>query len=155
MLIIKDISTINSVFDKKAKIVGETTELTNVFLSYKDFSDTPKNAISRMDRGERMWLFKEINKAIEKIEKDKYTRKAIFYNLHKSKLEHNCLNVFHFYFREELLNLNVYVRSMNFKDNFEQDMYTFDIMLNKACKKLKMKKGLVYVHIMSLHKFNK
>jgi len=150
---IKNILDIYKVFDKKSKDVGDTFEMNNVIIEYKDFSEEPKATVSKMDKGERSWLYKEVGNAIKKIKNDRYTRKAIFYNLHKSELEHNCLSLFHLYFRKDELNMNVYVRSMNFDVNFDQDMYTFDIILNKACKKLNMKKGLITVFIMSLHRF--
>jgi len=156
MLNIKDINTIKTVFEKKAKVIGNTLELSNVLFSFdENHINNFVSPVSRTDGGERTWLYKEVNNAIDKIKKDRYTRKAIFYNLHQSDLEHNCLNLFHFYFRDDKLNMNVYVRSMNFEVNFKQDMYTFDIMINKASRKLKMKRGLVNVHIMSLHKFIK
>jgi len=155
MIVIKDINKIKEVFRKKAKEVGNTFELTDVFFSFdENYIKTFVAPVSRIDGGERTWLYKEANNAIDKIKKDKYTRKAIFYNLHKSELEHNCLSLFHLYFRDNVLNMNVYVRSMNFDVNFNQDMYTFEIILNKASKKLRMKKGLVNIHIMSLHIFN-
>ncbi|MFA5174618.1 MAG: hypothetical protein WC438_05550 [Candidatus Pacearchaeota archaeon] len=154
MNLIKDVRKINEIFLKKAKEVGNTLELVNVYFSFdEDYIKTFVAPVSKIDKGERTWLYKEVNNAISILKKDKNTRKAIFYNLHKSDLEHNCLSLFHLYFRNDLLNMNVYVRSMNFDVNFEQDMYTFDIILNKASKKLKLKRGLINVYIMSLHKY--
>ena len=140
-------------FNEDSEIVGNTRELNNVVLSYSGIKGPRSTIISEADREERQWLLTEINKAIEKIKEDKYTRKAIIYNLFPSKLDHNCLNNLHLYYRNNSLNMNVYIRSMNFRVNFEHDLYTFEIILKKACKELMLSKGRVTLFIMSLHKF--
>jgi len=147
-----DIKTIEKHFEEYGEKVNDTLELRNVYISYttgvsRKPIDNPK------DREERDWIVKESEKAIAKIKKDVHTRKAVFYNLYKSGLEHNCLNVLHLYVRKKRVYLNVYVRSMNFDTNFGFDTMTFVRVLNKAVAKLKIRKGRVNLHIMSLHKF--
>jgi len=154
VILIKDISEIRKCFTDMSVVVNDTYELNNVVISYNEYPKPKKDLPTKTDEEEREWIFEEINSAINKIRRHRYTRKAIIYNLHVSGLKHNCLNLFHLYYRKKKLYLNVYVRSMNFTDNFEHDMYTFDTVLNIACKKLKLNKGQVIVFIMSLHKFN-
>ena len=123
-----------------------------MLLTYSE-ATKPKRLMSKDDIEEREWLLEEIETAIAKIEKDKRTRKAIIYNLHFSGLEHNCLNVFHLYYRRGRLNMNVYARSINFDVNFKQDLYTFSLILDKACNQLELLKGEITLLIMSLHKY--
>src|SRR3990167_3764375 len=77
--------------------VANTKELRNVVVSYSDYPKTDKPLATEIDKEERKWLLKEIDFAIDKINKDEYTRQAIIYNLHDSGLEHNCLNVLHLF----------------------------------------------------------
>ena len=135
--------------------VGNTKEMNNVIITYSDYPTPEKPAVSETDEEERNWIYENINTAITKIRDDKYTRQAIIYNLHESGLDHNCLSSFHLYYRKNKLNMNVYVRSMNFDKNIEQDLHTFNIVLNKACNELMLDKGEILVFIMSLHKFVK
>lgn len=139
-------------FSSVGKDVRNTIELNNVILTYQEFQISD-NILTEADKKERDWLYKEIDSVIEKIRKDRYTRQAIFYNLYESGLEHNCLSLFHLYFRENRLNLNVYVRSMNYDGNFGNDLNTFTMLLNKACNELMLDKGQITVFIMSLHRF--
>lgn len=137
-------------FIREHKEIGRTLELVNFKVSYDKVKqyDIPDQ---KNDVKERQWLLKEIDKAIDLINNEKFTRKAIIYNSFPGKLDHNCTNVFHLYFRENKLNLNVYARSINYDGNFEYDLSTFLMLLEKSCKKLKLKKGLVNLQIMSLH----
>jgi len=156
LIIINDPNLIPKYFEKERDIVrevGNTLELNNVILTYKEVAKPSKSLPTKTDEEERDWLYKEIDYAILKLEKDRNTRQAIVYNLHDSGLDHNCLNLFHFYFREDCLHLNVYVRSMNYDANFENDLYTINILLNKACNELMCDKGQMVVFIMSLHRF--
>jgi len=159
MLKINNVVIVNHIFDiekcfrQMCATVNDTYELNNVVITYEKYPRPAKKLPSKTDEDERKWILEEINTTINKIKKDRYTRKAILYNLHKSDLAHNCLSLFHLYYREHKLHLNVYVRSMNFAENFEHDMYTFDLILNKACKKLELETGQIVVFIMSLHKF--
>lgn len=146
------IEDIEKSFSNFGASVSNTIELNNVLLTYSE-ADEPKTKISSEDLEERKWLLEEIKTAIAKIEIDRETRKAIIYNLHVSELEHNCLNIFHLYYRRDRLNMNVYARSMNFDDNFKQDLYTFSLILDKACKQLNLNKGEITLLIMSLHKY--
>ncbi len=153
VVIVNQISDIERNFRQMCATVNDTYELNNVIMSYSNFPKPKKDLPTETDKEERKWILEEINTTINKIKKDRYTRKAILYNLHESNLTHNCLSLFHLYYREHKLHLNVYVRSMNYNENFEHDMYTFDLILNKACKKLELEKGQIIVFIMSLHKF--
>lgn len=158
LIFINDYSQVLKYFEDFGVEVADTIELNNVVLTYKEYifnGESDINMLSAADSAERDWLYEEINFAIDKIREDKYTRQAIIYNLHESGLDHNCLNMFHFYFRRNVLNLNIYVRSMNFDDNFENDLYTFNLLLNKACNELMLDKGQISVWIMSLHRFKK
>ncbi len=146
---------VSEYFNEIGKDVGNTIELNNVVLTYQEIQKPKKDLPTKADEEERNWLWDNVNPAIKKIREDRYTRQAIIYNTHDSGLEHNCLNLFHLYFREDKLHLNVYIRSMNFDVNFENDLYTFNILLNKACNELMLDKGQIVVFIMSLHKFKK
>ena len=139
-------------FDDVGEDISNTRELNNVVLTYSGIKE-PDTNIPVEDEKERNWLYKEIDFAISEINKDKYTRKAIIYNLFPSKLDHNCLNNLHLYYRNGTLNMNVYIRSMNFDVNFHHDLYTFQLILNKACQELVLNKGRITLFIMSLHKF--
>ena len=153
VILINNVSEIENNFREMSTTVNDTYELNNVVITYNKYPKPEKDMPTKTDEEEREWILEEINTAINKIKKDRYTRKAIIYNLYESSLDHNCLSLFHLYYRENKLHLNVYVRSMNFADNFDYDMYTFNMILNKACEKLKLNKGQVVVFIMSLHKF--
>lgn len=142
-------------FEKNSIDVDDTKELLNSILSYENWTKPKQEQVSQTDEEERAWISKKIEFAIEKIKNNPYTRQAVIYNLHNSGLDHNCLNIFHLYYREKKLSMNVYARSMNFKDNFEHDLYTFMLVLKKACDILEYEKGQVNVHIMSLHAFKK
>lgn len=155
MIFINEPNQVLKCFKEQGQKVADTIELNNVILSYKEVLWPSKSFSSKTDEEERDWLYKAIDSAIRKLEKDRLTRQAIIYNLHDSGLDHNCLNLFHFYYRENRLNLNVYVRSMNFDVNFENDLYTFNMLLNKACNELMCDKGQIVVFIMSLHRFFK
>ena len=155
VILINDPYTVSKYFEEIGKEVGDTIELNNVVLTYDNIKKPEKELPTEMDAEERNWLMDNIDIATKELYKDLYTRRAIIYNLHKSGLDHNCLNVFHFYYREGKLYLNVYVRSMNFDVNFENDLYTFNILLEKACNKLSFEKGQIIVFIMSLHRFKK
>ena len=152
ILLYKTPDEIEKSFDKFGQIVSNTKELNNVILTYIGVKEPVYN-ISLEDQKERNWLHKKIDSAISELEKEKYTRKAIIYNLFPSKLDHNCLNNLHLYYRNNTLNMNVYVRSMNYDINFQHDLYTFETILNKACQRLVLNKGRVTLFIMSLHKF--
>ena len=141
-------------FDVFGSDVSNTRELNNVVLTYSGCKKPNDDIIPDADKQERKWILTEIDKAINKIKEDKYTRKAIIYNEFPSKLDYNCLNSLHLYYRNYTLNVNVYVRSMNYDINFEHDLYTFELVLNKACKELLLNKGRITLFIMSLHKYN-
>ena len=139
---------------KRAEKINDTLEIRNTMLSYEDASEN--TSLDKLKDGEeRIWLLEHISSAIKKIKEDKNTRKAIIYNTYLSDIEHNCLNVFHLYCRKNILFLNVYVRSMDFDKNFDYDIRTFYLLLKKAKEELRIEKGRVLVHIMSLHKFLK
>lgn len=152
-IIINDIKKVSKYFEELSQIdVGNTSEFNNVILSYQNIKKPKKEQPSEMDKEERKWLLKNIEPAIKKISEDRYTRQAIIYNMHNSGLDHNCLNLFHLYYSGNWLNMNVYVRSMNFDANFENDLYTFQLLLDKACHSLMLDKGNILVFIMSLHR---
>ncbi len=148
-----DKTKIEGYFKHIAEKVKNTLELKNVILTY---NSTPidTSLSGSKDEEERNWLLNVgLNRAIDLITEDRDTRKAVFYNLYESGLEYNCLNVFHLYYRNGELDLNVYVRSMNYDTNFAYDSFTFQMILQKASEKLNLKMGKVLLHIMSLHKF--
>ncbi len=155
MFILDTIEDVEKSFNKNAEEVGNTKELNNVILIYEEAKEPEVSLPTKMDYEERDWLYENINSAIEKIRRERNTRQAIIYNLHDSGLEHNCLNLLHLYYRKDKLHMNVYVRSMNYDANFKQDLYTFNIILNKACNELMLDKGQITVFIMSLHEFKK
>ncbi len=140
-------------FDEVGIHVSNTIELNNVVLTYSNIVEPKKDLPTEADKEERKWLMKEIDKAVLELKYDKTTRKAIIYNLFPSKLDHNCLSSLHLYYRNGSLDMNVYVRSMNYDDNFGHDLFTFETILRKACRELMLNKGRVTVFIMSLHKF--
>ena len=152
IILINDPYTVSNYFEDIGKGVGDTIELNNVVLTFNDIKKPEKELPTEMDTEERNWLMDNTDIATKELYINLYTRRAIMYNLHKSGLGHNCLNTFHFYYREDKLHLNVYVRSMNFDANFENDLYTFNILLEKACNKLSLVKGQIVVFIMSLHR---
>ena len=148
-----DIIKIGKLVKKHGQYIENTIELNNFILSYNEFCGLNKKPILKSDKEERDWLYEKIDFAIKKIKGNKYTRQAIIYNLYSSDLDYNCLNSFHFYYRKNMLNLNIYARSINYDDNFEQDLYTFNMLLNKVCNELMLDKGQIVLFIMSLHKF--
>ncbi|MBC8388187.1 MAG: hypothetical protein ISS28_01150 [Candidatus Cloacimonetes bacterium] len=102
-----------------------------------------------------------IKKSIEMyknyFEQDIHTRRASFVNNYDGKDNH-CISYFHYYIRNNILCLNVYVRSMNFVTNFVCDNQTFIIAFNKVFDIIKqkynsVKKGYIKVNIFSLHKY--
>ena len=111
---------------------------------------------SSTDEDERKWPINESNVAIKEILEDELTRKALFYNLHKSDLRVNCINLFHFTVREDKLNLYVFARSMNMK-NMGYDLVTIDKIYNNVLAGInkempvKVDIGKVTVRINSLH----
>ena len=152
IILINNPSEVQKYFKEVCKDVGNTIELNNVVLTYNKIQKPEKDLMSEEDKKERNWLLDNIDVATREIYNNLFTRRAIMYNLYESGLEHNCLNSLHLYFREDELNLNVYVRSMNFDNNFKDDLYTFNMFLNKACAKLGLDKGQIVVFIMSLHR---
>lgn len=155
IILINNLNSISKRFKENGKNIGDTIELNNVILSYQEFKNIEKKPPNKKDEEERDWLYKNINYPIKKLKNNKNTRQAIFYNKYDSELDYNCLNSFHLYFRKKKLYLNVYIRSMNYDINFEYDLYTFNILLNKACNVLMLDKGQIILFIMSLHKFKK
>ncbi|KKL05163.1 hypothetical protein LCGC14_2608820 [marine sediment metagenome] len=155
VILLNDPRNIEKYFIETGKTVKNTRELNNVILVFTEFYSPIDEPVTEKDEEERYWLYSKLDSAIKKIQENKYTRQAIIYNLHDSGLDHNCLNTFHLYYRQNKLHLNVYVRSMNFDDNYNHDMHTFNILLDKACDELSLKKGQIVVFIMSLHRFKK
>lgn len=153
MHIITSIDSIKEYFENKSTKINNTRELNNVLLSYSDCKEPNTSMVTELDGEERNWILNEIHTAIEKLKKDINTRQAIIYNLHKSNLDHNCLNLLHLFYRDGKLNMNVYIRSMNIDDNFDHDMYTFMLALEKASDELKLEIGVINAFIMSLHSF--
>jgi thymidylate synthase len=151
LILIKEISEIPRYFEELGKEVWNTVELNNVILTFKNVKKPDVAPPTPVDEEERNWLYENIDFAIKKLSDNINSRQAIIYNTHDSGLDHNCINTLHLYYRENKLHMNVYVRSMNYNANFENDMYTFDMILTKACNELMLDKGQVVVFIMSLH----
>ncbi|MHB8483654.1 MAG: hypothetical protein ACYDBV_13150 [Nitrospiria bacterium] len=110
---------------------------------------------SETDVEERQWLINESDVVIAELLDDPLTRKALFYNLHKSELRVNCMNLFHFTYREGQLNLYVYARSINLK-NLGSELVTVDEIYRNVFEKYsKLNKdvsiGRIVLHIQSLH----
>lgn len=154
IFIVENLNALKDGFAKYSKEVNNTKELLNVVLSYESLEKTNVTPVMPIDKEEREWILKECDSVVDKLnsEESKYTRQAIFYNLHESGLEHNCISTMHFYYREGKLNLNVYVRSMNYEDNFDYDIETFSIALSKVSDGTHFEEGKITVFIMSLHK---
>ena len=87
---------------------------------------------------------------------DIHTRQACFVNNYDGKDNH-CISYFHFYVRENFLNLNVYIRSMNYDTNFLYDNQTFTIAFNELLFKIKeyflnVEAGNISCYAFSMHK---
>lgn len=148
-------------YNGKDQKFQETLELTNYRYTL-DFDEISANLLSTN--------FKNNNEE-EKIERDfiltrtrdvslhllthKATRQASFVNNYDGKDNH-CLAYFHFYIRDEILNLNVYVRSQNYDTNFIFDAQTFllacHLMKQILSHDFNFKKTIINVHTMSLHR---
>lgn len=88
--------------------------------------------------------------------KDLYSRRACFVNNYDGDNNH-CISYLHFYLRDNSLNLNVYIRSMNFETNFLFDNQTLVLAFDKLLHELRycntnILAGNINCHIFSLHK---
>jgi hypothetical protein len=84
------------------------------------------------------------------------SRQGAFVNNYDGKDNH-CISYFHHYVRNGKHSLNVYVRSMNYKDNFVFDCQTFNLAYKTVYDNLKslyydkVEQGFIRVFVFSLH----
>ena len=154
MITITTVSELEKIFDKESEDVSNTKELFNVLIRLKP-NDAYENSLppNESDGKERTYLLENLDYVIKQLKENKNTRKAIMYNLFPSNLIHNCCSIFHFIHRNDILNLNIYSRSMNFEDNMKYDFQTFDQLLSKVSKETNLSMGDITIFIASLHKF--
>lgn len=105
------------------------------------------------DFNERRYWWLKVNDVVKILKKDLFSRRAIFTNVYKKRIMNcKCISTVHFYYRENQLNLNVYMRSCNYDKHFIFDMNTFLAMRRDVTKKLSIEKGNINIIIFSLHK---
>jgi len=105
---------------------------------------------------ERTIIIKKSEKMFEYFCYDLMTRRASFVNNYDGE-ENHCISYFHFYVRDNMFSMNVYVRSMNFDTNFVFDNQTFMLAYFKLYELLKARYknieiGYIKVNTFSMHK---
>src|SRR5574343_1858188 len=111
-------------------------------------------ANSQFDVDERKHIINWCNKLLIYLNADKNTRRASSCNDFNNDLN-NCISYFHFYIRNNQLNLYIYQRSCNLETNINYDMQTWNKMFFEVYDKLSYKDvkiGDIRVDIFSLHK---
>jgi len=104
-------------------------------------------------------LFRSENVYEKYLSQDLQSRRACFVNNYDGEDNH-CISYFQHYFRDSKYCMNVYVRSMNYKDNFVFDCQTFNLAYNKVFERLKkqygevVNEGYIRVFVFSLHLYN-
>lgn len=86
---------------------------------------------------------------------DIHSRRAAFVNNYDG-VDNHCISYFHHYIRDNKYCMNVYVRSMNYKDNFVFDCQTFNLAYHAGYDNAKLhhsyvKQGFIRVFVFSLH----
>lgn len=89
------------------------------------------------------------------LSKDLNSRQAAFVNNYDGADNH-CISYFHYYIRDNKLCMNVYVRSMNYTENFVFDCQTFNLAYNEVFENIELnhseiESGYIRVFVFSLH----
>jgi hypothetical protein len=148
----------DSFFAKKIKVSGkDTKEIINITYTLNKpviEEELVKLPIDEEYIERKFIIDKSIEMYDKYLSKDMNTRRASFVNNYDGNDNH-CISYFHYYIRDNKLNLNVYARSMNFETNFICDNQTFILAYNsifeKLDKKYNIEKGDINVNIFSLH----
>ena len=104
---------------------------------------------------ERAYVLHRSIEVFEHIRKDINSRQAAFVNNYDGKDNH-CIAYFHFYNRNNKCSMNIYVRSMNYDDNFLYDCQTFNLAYSEIYDRIKkeypqIEQGFIRVFVFSLH----
>lgn len=94
----------------------------------KNFVKKLKRAPLQEDATEREFCLVRTGEMVNRFLKDKNSRQLCFCNSYDGYDDH-CISYFQFLFRDEVLHLNVYIRSQNFDKNFFYDLQTFCLMV--------------------------
>jgi len=104
---------------------------------------------------ERAYVLHRSIEVFEHLKYDINSRQAAFVNDYDSKDNH-CIAYFHHYIRNGKYSMNVYVRSMNYIDNFIFDCQTFNLAYSEVYDRIKkeypeVEQGFIRVFVFSLH----
>lgn len=104
---------------------------------------------------ERSYVIHKSIEVFEYLKHDINSRQAAFVNNYDGKDNH-CIAYFHHYVRNNKYCMNVYVRSMNYKDNFIFDCQTFNLIYSEIYNRVKkeypeVEQGFIRVFVFSLH----
>ena len=135
----------------------DTHEITNfeyclVPEEIKEYVDAPVPE----EKIERHYILSRSNSRLIHLRDDINSRQAAFVNDYDNEDNH-CISYFHHYVRDKKYCMNVYVRSMDYKRNFEYDCQTFNLAYKQVFDNLKTKygvnveEGYIRVFVFSLH----
>jgi len=149
----------NNLYDKVRISNKDTFEKTNIEYCLLPEIDDIKyltNAPIDEEYVERQHIIKKSNNVKQFIINDKFSRRASFVNNYDG-YDNHCISYFHFYIRDNMLSMNVYVRSMNFDTHFIFDNQTFVLAYFDVYNTVKEKYsnvnfGYIKINIFSLHK---
>jgi thymidylate synthase len=134
------------------RLVENTLELCNLTFSIgttknetinKFFDEADKKEYQEME--ELFWV------CIEELRKNLFSRKAAIAHPFPEMIKLRCPSLYHLIFRDGMLNLNVYMRSVDVKKRFKNDLLFFNSLLTRAAKELKVKQGRIVVFLASAH----
>ena len=103
------------------------------------------------------WLRNEqLNKIIDKLKKDKYTRQAVISiydgkEIDKYNYDTPCTLAIHFQYFNNKLNMTVFMRSNDLVYGFCNDQYCFSNLLKLVSDALEMVPGEYYHFVSNLH----
>lgn len=149
----------NNLFDTIIVRNKTTFEKTNLEYAIVPTRDDVQNLVPaplQEENVERDFVVLSSIKVADNIIKDKYARDAVFVNNYDGSDKH-CISYFQYYIRDNMLSMNVYVRSMNFDINFIFDNQTFVLAYWKVFYKISpfipnIGVGYIKVNVFSLHK---
>jgi len=149
----------NNLFDivyVKNKATFEKTNLEYCIMPTRDDTLNLVPAPLEEENIERDFIILSSIKIAENIRKEKYTRDATFVNNYDGSDKH-CLSYFQYYIRDNMLSMNVYVRSMNFDTNFVFDNQTFVLAYFKVFNAIQIvypgtQVGYIKINVFSLHR---
>jgi len=157
----KFIKTFKDNIERQPEIKVRGTRSKEFYNSCYDFGFTRseiKNFVKKLKRPplkadaiERDFCLVHTGEMINRFLKDKNSRQLCFCNSYDGYDDH-CISYFQFLFRDEVLCLNVYIRSQNFDKNFFYDLQTFCLMVLLFDEEKFITNYLININWGSLHR---